>query len=38
MGFDYFSYYFKFVDYELCELEVYGEFIMIIKICNNMLF
>lgn len=38
MGFDYPSYYSKSAYYELCELEVYGEFTMITKISNNMLF
>lgn len=32
------SYYSEFAYNELCELEVYGEFTMITKICNNMLF
>lgn len=32
------SYYSKFAYYDLCELEVYGEFTMITKISNNMLF
>lgn len=36
-GFVYPSYYSKSAYYELCELEVYGEFTMI-KISNNMLF
>lgn len=38
MGFDYPSYYSKSAYYELCELEVYGEFTVITKINNNMLF
>lgn len=37
MGFDYPSYYSKSAYYELCELEVYGEFTMI-KISNKKLF
>lgn len=38
MDFDYPSDYSKSAYYELCELEVYGEFTMITKISNNMLF
>lgn len=37
-GYVYPSYYSEFAYYELCELEVYGEFTMITKICNNVLF
>lgn len=37
-GYVYPSYYSEFAYYELCELEVYGEFTMITKICNTMLF